>query len=185
MGPGTRSAFGEKTGARSPDRLTPREVPVPGSLSGLPARAAETAGSEPGIAARVRAGLPRRHQDAIGHRRHRLPRPRAPPARRPASVGAGQGLPHTPPLPPLGQPDLNNWLKPPEQSATAGGRTHDRASVMDGRWPAHRPLPAAPVGVRDGHEPPARTEARRSVAISRRDGRQIRSLSVMAMTSTS
>jgi hypothetical protein len=37
---------------------------VPGSLSGLAAWAAETAGSEPGIAARVRVGLPRWHQDA-------------------------------------------------------------------------------------------------------------------------
>jgi hypothetical protein len=37
---------------------------VPGSLSGLAVWAAETAGSEPGIAARVRAGLPQRHQDA-------------------------------------------------------------------------------------------------------------------------
>ena len=37
---------------------------MPGSLSGLAAWAAETAGSEPGSPARVRAGLRRRHQEA-------------------------------------------------------------------------------------------------------------------------
>jgi hypothetical protein len=63
MGPGTRSAWRE-IGARSPSRLTPRKVAVPGSLSGLLVWAAETAGSEPGSRRGVRAGFPRRHYDA-------------------------------------------------------------------------------------------------------------------------
>lgn len=59
-----RDRHGEKIGARSPSRLTPREVAVPGNLSGLLVWAAETAGSEPGSRRGVRAGFPRRHYDA-------------------------------------------------------------------------------------------------------------------------
>jgi hypothetical protein len=43
---------------------------VPGSLCGLAAWTAETVGSEPGMVARMRAGLRRRHQDAYLSGKH-------------------------------------------------------------------------------------------------------------------
>ena len=48
----------------------------------------------------------------------------------PAPMGTGEGLRHSPLLRPLGQPDLNNWLRPPElTSHWLAAVTQDRPSV--------------------------------------------------------
>jgi hypothetical protein len=82
---------------------------VPGSLSGLAVWAAETAGSEPGIAARVRAGLPQRHQDAYlpGKHGNRL-------ALLPGSSRTAAGTPET------GFHVFAGDLNPHEQTPAAG-----------------------------------------------------------------
>ena len=97
---------------------------MPGSLSGLAAWAAETAGSEPGIAARVRAGLPRRHQGAYlpGKHGNRL-------ALLLGSSRTAVGTPET------GSCVLASDLNPHEQTPAAGP---SQAEVLRAGTAAHR-----------------------------------------------
>jgi hypothetical protein len=104
---------------------------VPGSLSGPAARAAETAGSEPGIVARVRAGLRRRHQEAYLSEKHgnRL-------ALLPGSSETAAGIPET--VPNVLASDLN----PHEQNPAAepagpacSARARQLTAAMTGRHP--------------------------------------------------
>jgi hypothetical protein len=99
-------------------------VAVPGSLSGLAAWAAVTAGSEPGIATRVRAGLPRQHQDAYlpGKHGNRL-------ALLLGSSRTAAGTPET------GSYVLASDLNPHEQTPVAGP---SQAEVIRAGAAAHR-----------------------------------------------